>query len=88
MDSDSDVPKKLGLLGNFVAELSLLSTKPLKYGRGDKVLTLSHTCSFTLISPEQDSHSDSERDSDSQKSQNILTITQNISILHEPKLIY
>ena len=43
---------------------------------------------FTLIFPEQDSHSDSQQDSDSEKSYNILTTTQKINILHEPKLIY
>ena len=43
---------------------------------------------MTIISPEQDSHSDSEQDSDSGKSHNMLTITQKIDFLHEPKLIY
>ena len=34
-----------------------------------------HNAENTLISPEQDSHSDSEQDSDSQKSHNVSTIT-------------
>eukprot|EP00112_Aurelia_sp_Birch-Aquarium-sp1_P009468 Seg20760.1 transcript_id=Seg20760.1/GoldUCD/mRNA.D3Y31 product="hypothetical protein" protein_id=Seg20760.1/GoldUCD/D3Y31 len=35
---------------------------------------------LTLISPEQDSHSDSEQDSDSEKFPNIMTIAQTIKI--------